>query len=184
MYRLQRLFFSLPPSLRSLRAARRAAPTAKESIWLTRKSAAYHLTFHLSSSKKHAERFLLAYFFALLLTESQSYFLVSGDLFPVCGHTHHVEEIGHWDFAVLFGGMIEQLGKLSLKCQKILMGEQIPKSENHRKVVTLSVNVLLPVFRNRELLMEWQIGNVMLGAAMGEKPFVVGAYVSKICQNL
>ena len=112
---------------------------------MTRKSAAYHLTFHLSSSKKHAERFLLAYFFALLLTESQSYFLVSGDLFPVCGHTHHVEEIGHWDFAVLFGGMIEQLGKLSLKCQKILMGEQIPKSENHRKVVTLSVNVLLPV---------------------------------------
>ena len=48
------------------------------------------------------------------------------------------------------------------------MGEQIPKSENHRKVVALSVNVLLPVFRNRELLMEWQVGNVMLGAAMGE----------------
>ena len=138
----------------------------------------------LSSSKKHAERFLLAYFFALLLTESQSYFLVSGDLFPVCGHTHHVEEIGHWDFAVLFGGMIEQLGKLSLKCQKILMGEQIPKSENHRKVVTLSVNVLLPVFRNRELLMKRQVWNVMLGAAMGEKPFVVGAYISEIRQNL
>ena len=38
------------------------------------------------------------------------------------------------------------------------MGEQIPKSENHRKVVALSVNVLLPVFRNRELLMEWQVG--------------------------
>ena len=86
--------------------------------------------------------------------------------------------------AVLFGGIIKQLGKLPLKCQKILMGEQIPKSENHRKVVALSVNVLLPVFRNRELLMEWQVGNVVLGAAMGEKPFVVGAYVSKICQNL
>ena len=95
-----------------------------------------------------------------------------------------MEKIGHWDFAVLFGGMIEQLGKLSLKCQKILMGEQIPKSENHRKVVTLSVNVLLPVFRNRELLMKRQVWNVMLGAAMGEKPFVVGAYISKICQNL
>ena len=56
------------------------------------------------------------------------------------------------------------------------MGEQIPKSENHRKVVALSVNVLLPVFRNRELLMKRQVWNVMLGAAMGEKPFVVGAH--------
>ena len=95
-----------------------------------------------------------------------------------------MEKIGHWDLAVLFGGIIEQFGKLPLKCQKILMGEQIPKSENHRKVVALSVNVLLPVFRNRELLMKWQVWNVMLGAAMGEKPFVVGAYISKICQNL
>lgn len=53
-----------------------------------------------------------------------------------------------------------------------------------QKVVALSVNVLLPVFRNRELLMEWQVGNVMLGAAMGEKPFIVGAYVSEIRQDL
>lgn len=135
-------------------------------------------------NQKVRRGFPSAYFFVLLLTKCQSYLMVSGDLFPVCKHTHHAEKIGHWDLAVLFGGIIKQLGKLPLKCQKILMGEQIPKSENHRKVVALSVNVLLPVFRNRELLMEWQIGNVMLGAAMGEKPFVVGAYVSKICQNL
>ena len=110
--------------------------------------------------------------------------MVSSNPFPVCGHTHHVKKIGHWDFAVLVGGMIKQPGKLPLKCQKILMGEQISKSENHRKVVTLSVNVLLPVFRNRELLMKRQVWNVMLGAAMGEKPFIVGAYVSEICQDL
>ena len=134
--------------------------------------------------KKYVVGFPSAYFFALLLTKCQSYLMVSSNPFPVCGHTHHAEKIGHWDLAVLFGGIIKQLGKLPLKCQKILMGEQIPKSENHRKVVALSVNVLLPVFRNRELLMEWQGGNVMLGAAMGEKPFIVGAYVSEIRQDL
>ena len=134
--------------------------------------------------KKYVLGFPSAYFFALLLTKCQSYLMVSSNPFPVCGHTHHAEKIGHWDLAVLFGGIIKQLGKLPLKCQKILMGEQIPKSENHRKVVALSVNVLLPVFRNRELLMEWQVGNVMLGAAMGEKPFIVGAYVSEIRQDL
>ena len=32
--------------------------------------------------------------------------------------------------------------------------------------------------------MKRQVWDVMLGAAMGEKPFVVGAYISKICQNL
>ena len=42
-------------------------------------------------NQKVRRGFPSAYFFVLLLTKCQSYLMVSGDLFPVCGHTHHAE---------------------------------------------------------------------------------------------
>ena len=54
-------------------------------------------------------------------------------LYIICGHTHHEEKIGHWDFAVLSAALSSSLESCRLNAKKSSWGSRYRKARTTEK---------------------------------------------------